>query len=110
MTYEDIATMLNSTGLSVAYNAFPIGSVPPLPYIVYSYPNSENFGADNSVYQKGTQLRIWLCTSEKDFDTEEALESVLDTNKIFYNKTESFEQNDAMYMVLYEMELHINEQ
>lgn len=109
MTYEDIATMLNSTGLSVAYNAFPIGSVPPLPYIVYSYPNSENFGADNYVYQRADSVRVWLCTSEKDFTTESTLEGVFNTNKVYFDKTESFEQSDAMYMVLYEMEIVINE-
>lgn len=105
MTYEDIASMLNSTDLPVAYNSFPIGNVPPLPYIVYSFPNSENFGADNYAYQKGTQLRMWLCVAEKDFATENILESVLDANKIFYDKTESFEQSDSMYMILYESEI-----
>lgn len=108
MTYEEIALMLQSTGLPVAYNAFPIGSVPALPYIVYSYPNSENFGADNYVYQRADSVRIWLCTAEKDFSTESTLEGVLNSNHVYWDKTESFEQNDAMYMVLYETEIVIN--
>lgn len=105
MTYKEIISMLESTELPVAYQAFPIGSVPPLPYIVYSYPNSENFGADNYVYQHGTQIRIWLCSTQKDFVIENLLESKLDANNVYYDKTESFEQSDSMYMILYESEV-----
>ena len=108
MTFDDIATMLESTDLPVAYNAFPVGNVPPLPYIVYSFPNSENFGADNVAYQRGESLRVWLCTKEKDFSTENALESVFNENGIYWDKTESFLQSDSMYMILYEMEIIIN--
>ena len=108
MTFEDIATMLESTGLPVAYNAFRVGNVPELPYIVYSFPNSDNFGADNKTYKNIESLRVWLCTKQKDFFAEYNFESVLNANDLFWNKTESFEQNDAMYMILYEMEILIN--
>lgn len=108
MTYSEIKTMLSSTGLPVAYNAFPIGSVPQLPYIVYSYPNSENFGADNRVYQKGESLRVWLCTKNKDFTAEALIESAFNSYCLYWDKTESFLQSDDMYMILYEMEILIN--
>lgn len=110
MTYSEIKTMLYSTGLSYAYNAFPVGAVPPLPYLVFSYPNSENFGADNQVYKKGESLRVWLCTKNKDFTTEALVESVFDTYRLYWEKTESFLQSDDMYMVLYEMEILIEDE
>lgn len=110
MTYSEIKTMLSSTGLPVAYDAFPIGAVPSLPYIVYSYPNSENFGGDNQVYKKGESIRAWLCTAEKDFKTEALVESAFNTYHLYWEKTESFLQSDAMYMILYEMETLIEDE
>lgn len=108
MTYNEVITMLSSTNLPIAYQAFPIGAVPPLPYIVYSYPNSDNFGAENKVYKKGESLRVWLCTKNKDFQTEALIESAFDTYHLYWEKTESFLQSDEMYMVLYEMEILID--
>lgn len=109
MKLSEFVAILESTKLPVAYNAFRIGAVPALPYIVYSFPNSDNFGADNCVYQRYENVRVWLCTSEKDFTTEKLLESALDANTLFWDKTETFEQNDSMYMILYETEILINE-
>lgn len=107
MNYKEIQTLISSTGLPNVYHAFPVGAVPDLPYIVYEFPNSDNFGADNQVWQKIEVLRIFLCTRSKDFAQEEALESVLDANGFFWEKYEDYTESDAMYLIQYDMEVTI---
>lgn len=109
MTYEQFAKMLTDAyGTDhVAYHAFPVGNVPDLPYIVYEYPNSANFGADNVVYQKGEQFNIWLQTREKDFQAEAMLENLLTENGIYFDKFESFLTSENMYQILYQGEVAI---
>lgn len=107
MDYKSIQTMINSSGLPNVYHAFPVGSVPDLPYIVYEFPNSDNFSADNHVWQKIETLRIFLCTKNKDFSTEAILENVLNSNSIFWEKYEDYTESDSMYMIQYDMEVLI---
>ena len=104
MSYEQIATMINSIGLPYAYFSFPENEAPALPYIVYHYPSSEDFGADNTNYVSIDNLSIELYTENKDFTTESTVESVLNANGFYYQKTESYLRTERMYMVLYEVQ------
>lgn len=108
MTLIEIKNMLSSTGLPIAYYQYPVGQAPQLPYLVYYYPQSVNFGADNKVYQKANQLNIELYSKQKSFELEERIENVLDEFEIFYNKIESYIESEEMYEVLYESEVIIN--
>lgn len=108
MTFQEVYQMLTSTGLEVVYYQFPANSNPQLPYIVYYYPQSNNFGADDSVFKKIQQLNIELYTKEKSFVHEQLLEDVLDANGFYYEKNETYIDSEMMYEVLYEMEVVIN--
>lgn len=107
MTYKEIYDALVSSGLPIAYRAFKVGAVPALPYAVYQFPSSDNFGADDTVYQRVNRLQVWLCSKEKDTDLEESFEAVLDTLG-YWDKSEDFVESADMYMILYEMEIVIN--
>lgn len=106
MTYEEVWTMLKQTGLPVTYYQWENGA-PPLPYIVFYYPQSNNINADDSVYQRVDSLNIELYTKRKSFTDEDTLEAVLDNYEMVWNKSETYLNNEEMYEVLYETEIVI---
>lgn len=108
MTHKDIYDMLASTNIPVTYRFWKIGHVPSLPYIVYYYPNHDDFIADNSNYQAIAALNVELYTKNKDFATEEAVESILNEYGLVYDKTETYLETENMFEILYESEVIIN--
>lgn len=108
MTFREIAEMIEAIGLPFAYYSFPEGAAPLLPYIVYYYPGTENFPADNKVFQVIQTLNIELYTKTKDFSQEAAVEAVLDACGLVWDKTETYINDEHMYEVLYEMEVIIH--
>lgn len=112
MQYKDIDTMLEASGLPVTYYSWPEDDpahpVPPLPYIVWYLPGTENVAADDSVYKIVQTLNIELYTANKDFETEAALEAILDDNELVWDKTETYLSSERMYEVLYTTEVYIN--
>ncbi len=105
MTYKEIATMISSIGLEYTYDSFPNNIAPLPPYIVFNYPQNDDFGADNINYVSIDVLNIELYTSEKDFNTESLVESVLNENGLFYEKTETYIRNEHLYQITYVCEV-----
>ena len=105
MTYTEIVSMLESIGLPLAYHHFEEGESPDLPFLIFYFPNTDNFGADDKVYQKVQILDIELYTDVKDPALEEQIESVLDGHEMYYDKDESWIASEKMYEVIYEMEI-----
>lgn len=110
MTLKEVADMINEIGLPYAYYSFPErkDNVPELPYILYYYPSNNDLGADNINYQSINALNIELYCKNKDFNTEELVETVLTKYGFYYQKTESYLNSEHMYEVLYESEVVIN--
>lgn len=105
MTLEALYTLLNS-GIfvgKVAYNAFPEKTV--MPYICIVATNTENFGADNRVYQKRQNVDIELYTKTKDPTTEGTLEGILDGAGIFYNASDTYLDDEKCFERIYEIEV-----
>ena len=109
MTYKEITTMISTIGLSYAYRFFPENSAPPLPYIVFYYPSNDDFAADNVNYVPIVNVNIELYTENKDFETEASVESVLNANRLFFVKTETYLNSEEMFEVLYQMQIPITE-
>ena len=107
-TYEGINSLLGSIGYPYNYDFFPENKVPAPPYMVFYYPNRDDFYADDSNYSHIEQLNIELYTDEKDFDAEAAVESVLESNGITFVKSEAYIDSENLYEVLYTMEVLIN--
>lgn len=112
MLIADINTMLGQTGLPKTYYSWPEDDpahpVPPLPYIVWYFPNTDNFAADDRVYSHIEALNIELYTRTKDFAKEAAVEAVLAAHGIVWNRQESWIESEKMYEVLYTTEVIIN--
>ena len=105
MTKTEVAQMVKEFGLPYAYDHFAEGESPEPPFVVYLYPNSDNFAADGKVYFKKDRLHVELYTDSKDIDLEKQIEDVLDAHDFFYNKWEVWIQSERLYEVLYQMEV-----
>ena len=105
MTHQEVLKMLDEMKLPYAYHHFVEGESPEPPFLVFLYPNSDNFAADGMVYFKVNRLNIELYTDLKDVELEETVEAVLDEHGIFYEKSEVWIETENLYEVLYQMEV-----
>ena len=105
MTRADVPALLERLGFSFAYDHFAEGEGPDPPFLVYRYPNADNFAADGVVYFKQDILHIEVYTDRKDPALEEKIEAALDEGGIFYGKGETWIDSEKLYEVLYEMEV-----
>lgn len=110
MTYSEVNTMVSSIGLDYTYYQWPEGGAPALPYILFYYPSRDDFIADGTHYCKITQLNIEFYSKEKDFEHEELIESILETNGLVYSKEEQYIDSEKMYEVLYVTSINITEE
>lgn len=104
-----IAELIKRMGLPFAYDHFAEGESPAPPFICYLTPGSDNFAADGRAYYKINIVNIELYTDTKDPSVEQKVESVLDANGIFYDKTEVWIESEKLYEVLYQFEMEVNE-
>ena len=105
MTHQEVIEMIEEVKLPYAYHHFVEGESPDPPFLVFLYPNSDNFAADGMVYFKVNRLNIELYTDIKDVELEETVEAVLDKHGIFYEKSEVWIESENLYEVLYQMEV-----
>lgn len=105
MTYEQIASMMEETGLPFAYHHFAEGESPKPPFLLFLSPGENTFSADNSMYFSTKKLNIELYTDRKKPELEEEFEQVLNRHNIYYLKTEVWIASEKMYEVLYETEV-----
>jgi len=101
MTHDEVMAMLDSMGISYAYDHFAEGESPDPPFICFLYPRSDNFSADNIVYASANELDIEVYTDYKDPDLEEKIEEILTKNELYYEKSEVWIESEKLYEVLY---------
>lgn len=99
----DLPNILASTGLPVAYREFK--KPPSIPFIVYVADESNNFAADNVVYQPFTNYDIELYTENKDPAREALIETILTDNEIYYDKLEAWIESEELYQVSYSIQI-----
>ena len=103
MTLEELTATLQTTGLPVAYRAFPVGKVPPLPFLCYRCTGSNNFDADNQVYFRVQQIEIELYTAEKQPEVEQLVETAL--SGFCWEKYEEYLDDERCNEIIYEIEV-----
>ena len=103
MSLEELKKLLESTGLPVAYYAFPEEEAPGLPFICYLVAYSNNFSADGSVYKKINHIQIELYTKHKDIESEEKVEEAL--SSFYWEKEETYLEEEKCFEVIYELEV-----
>lgn len=101
MTYQEVASMIQGVGLPFTYDSFPNNIAPNPPYIVFNYPQNDDFGADNTNYVSIDVLNIELYSASKDFANEQAIESVLNQNGFYYEKSEAYIRSENLFQITY---------
>lgn len=109
MTYNEIATMVASVGLPYAYHHFPDNSGQQPPFICFFYPQSDDFKADNTNYQRINRLTVELYTDNKNFSLEKQVEDALNGAGLVWSKDEFYIDEERMYLASYLTEVIINE-
>lgn len=108
MTLTELYTALSGiTGFEhkVVYRAWPVGEAPALPFICYLVEGSDNFGADNIVYKAINRVRIELYSENKDTTSESAIEALLDSLSIYWEKDETYIDDERCYEIIYSIEV-----
>lgn len=95
--------ILESSGIPVKYRNIEPEREMTLPFIGFHYVQSENFGADNQVYQKLGTFSINLCTERKEKLQEMKVEQALDEANIYWEKYETYMPEEQMYQIVYEV-------
>ena len=108
MTLKDLNAALNAIpgfNKKVAYRAFPVGKAPKLPFICYLCTNTDNFAADDYVYQVIQEVDIELYTAKKDEASERAVEDKLNELELVWDKYEEYIDSESCYMITYSVSL-----
>lgn len=101
MTLQDVKALLDTIGYPVAYRCFKRPQAPP--FLCYLVARSNNFSADDAVYQKIDHIQIELYTDTKDPVAESEVEKAL--SALFWEKTEEFIESEQMHQIVYEIEV-----
>lgn len=107
MTLAELNTTLSAVLPGrIVYNAWPVGEAPPLPYVCYYGTGSDNFAADNVVYDSNRLVRIELYTRSKDLATEAAVEAALKGAGIYWSRDESYIADEKVFLTSYEVTIN----
>ena len=105
MKYTEIADIISGIGLPYTYDFFPENVAPDPPYLVFNYPQNNDFGADNINYVSIDTVNLELYTKNKDFQLEARIEAVLNENGFFYEKSESYIRSENLYQITYDFQV-----
>lgn len=108
MSLKELFNILNNIkGFNgkVAYNFFPVGSAPSLPFICYKETSTDNVFADNRTYNVVKGVDIELYTETKEFEKELSIENALDNASIPWNKYEQYIEKEKCYQITYSVEV-----
>lgn len=88
MSIETLISILRAADFNVFLHEAPDGTA--CPYLVIDRIEHENFGADNQVYAKTTELLLRLVEANRhDYELIASLENLLDENKLFYSEDDA---------------------
>lgn len=89
----------------IAYRAFPVNQAPKLPFICYQETATDNFFADNTVWNSLSIVDIELYSKNRDFKSEKLIEEKLRDNNITWSKGIEYLDDEKCYEVIYTVEV-----
>jgi hypothetical protein len=105
MTRKEVAQMVESIGLPYAYYQFDEDTAQAPPFVVFFFSTSNDLYADQTNYQRIDSLSIEFYSSEVDFDTEEAIETILNDAGLTFYKEQSYIESERIWQTAYDMEI-----
>ncbi|WP_182103782.1 hypothetical protein [Niallia taxi] len=105
MNLIELKNILEATGYPVVYSHFK-DSPPSVPYICYRTQGTENFFADNKIYQEAVPVDIELYTDKKDLTAESKVKNTLQENRINYEMLpEVYINSEELFLNTFEVEM-----
>lgn len=102
LTPEILKQVLDQYDLPSSFSHFSEPQQPP--FITWTCPQTNNFNADNAVYQTIPVLEIELYSRVDILEEEKKLESYLSENGIVWDKTsETWIDDEKVMMTVYEV-------
>ena len=99
MTLEELKTRCEEQGLKYAYGRFKEPTEPP--HLIAICSDTDNFMADNRVYQKDTSIQLDYTYVDKDIETQNKIENIVLAD-IAWNKTdETYLSDEEIWQVSY---------
>lgn len=108
MLFKDVKDMIAEIGLPYAYYKFPEKTEQDPPYVIFWYPQDDDYVADDQNYANITVLHVELYTSHKNTALEKTVEAVLKEHEMVYEKAEESVDSELLTLVRYQMEVIIN--
>lgn len=104
MTYLDVAQAIMALGLPCSYGG-RFRTPPPIPYTVITFDYSDDVMAENMNFLDVGKYMLELYNDKKDPLTEKQVENVLKGMKLPYHKSESWIEDEQLFMIAYEFQL-----
>lgn len=101
MALNDLITLLNKSGLPVAYHHFIKAQAPP--FLIVFHTGDETIRADNKTYSSFENYNIELYTEKKDIQLENKVKALLDETDIEYECAEAYIDSEKLFEVIYEI-------
>lgn len=98
---DELYNALLTLNIPVAYRGFRTPQ--HCPYIIYYQDTSNNFAADNRVYQHIMGYSVELYTETKDPELEAQLEQALDS--YVWRKSEDYIDSEKTFIISYDLEV-----
>lgn len=102
MSIETLISILTEADFNVFQHEAPDGTA--CPYLVIDRIEHPNFGADNRVYAKTTELLLRLVEANyHDYDLIASLENLLDENNLFYSEDDASDAKEHVVETHFEI-------
>ena len=103
MTLQELKQRCESQGFKYAYGMFKDEVEPP--HLVAKIMDTNNFSADNVVYNKNTPIKLDYTYTSKNIEEPEKIENII-LKDIFWNKTEeTYLSDEEIWQVSYFFEI-----
>lgn len=101
MKCEEILTRLRSLKMPAAYSHF--NKPPSVPFVVYTLPETNRYGADNRNMLTKSTVRVELYTDHKDIQLENKVAELFSEYEI--DSYETWLSEQQLYQVVFEFEI-----
>lgn len=107
MSVQEVYEMLSSITyqgnlVPVAYDHFTQNTHKVMPpFILYRNNTTDTYKADNIVWDKDPRYIIDLCIEKKDITLETQIETLLENNKLSFDKDEDYLDSEQIYQIRY---------
>lgn len=100
---DELLQVLRGIGFPFVYHHFAEGEAPAPPFLIYLVSTSDNFFADDCVFQGIQSVRIELYTDRKDPAVEAQVEEALAS--FCWEKDETYIESEHLYEIVYRIEV-----